>query len=956
MPATRLSPVHPAGASSESLDDALAAAFARHLTPAELCDITCALLHRRLAVPVAVWVQRDGGLALCEQRGQDWIVESRARVDAPGAVVEPLGGAGAAAVLVASPGAEAHVSSLRSAAALLSDALGGEPPETGQPAGARWLWQAFARLAEAREHGAVLSVVARAIGSALGLACVQIGEIVESELVLAQTWLRDERSREHALDGRSLADLADAGGYERSVELEGCELGLPLRTSTGTHGYLVGFGGRTALPPDLVDDSALLVAHAAVALESLRAFERKEAEAATDALTGLANHRSFHETMRGLVAARSAGFALVLADIDDFKELNDTRGHVAGDDALREVGTLLLRGMRPADSVFRIGGEEFALLLPETTKANARTVCRRLQRSLAGIDLAGWRLTLSFGVASWPGDGSDLRDLLQAADAALYEAKRLGKDRITFADERLIARRSPSMAARTRRSFEQMRHLQTLSRTLSAAQRPADVARSLLRVLRDTLPHDRAAVWARIGDGVGETPIAASGTRKRRALDDLRAPALEAMLGGQALLVDLLGATLLAAPLVGEHATVGALVLAGDGEGRFDRDDVRMLEVMAHVAGLAFQNAILHEQAAEERARTQVLLDLARELAHSASPDTIGQALTRAVVERVPSDRCSLWLYENGDSVRCGSAGSAEGEAVVERYQRDRSLASELRLASGETVVSSANERGLPPGSEYPAAALTADVPVKLHGALVGTLSVLRLGGAPFAPAELALLEGMALQAALALDGQRIASELEASFLATIDALVRALEAQDMYTSGHALSIADLARRVGRVLGLDAAALRDVEHAAVLHDIGKIGIPSELLRKRGPLSSGEREHMRAHPEIGARILEPVERLRQLAPLVRFSHECWDGTGYPDGLAGEQIPLGARIIAVCDAFDAMVSDRPYRGGRSTADALVELRKHAGTQFDPAVVEAFEQAVRDHRAPTRAGVGA
>ena len=212
----------------------------------------------------------------------------------------------------------------------------------------------------------------------------------------------------------------------------------------------------------------------------------------------------------------------------------------------------------------------------------------------------------------------------------------------------------------------------------------------------------------------------------------------------------------------------------------------------------------------------------------------------------------------------------------------------------------------------------------------------------------------MALQAALALDGQRIASELETSFLATIDALVRALEAQDMYTSGHALSIADLARRVGRVLGLDAAALRDVEHAAVLHDIGKIGIPSELLRKRGPLSSGEREHMRAHPEIGARILEPVERLRQLAPLVRFSHECWDGSGYPDGLAGEEIPLGARIISVCDAFDAMVSDRPYRGGRSTADALEELRSHAGTQFDPAVVEAFEQAVRDHRTPNRGGL--
>ena len=917
-----------------------------------MCDITCALLHRRLAVPVAVWVQREAGLALCAQRGHDWILERRARVE-PSALVEPLGDAASGAILVASPGAEAQIATLRRAAEMLADALGGEPPDTGQPSGGRWLWQAFARLAEAREHGAVLSVVARAIGSALGLACVQVGEIVEGELVLAQTWLRDERAREHALDGAGLTALAEAGAFERRVDLDGCRLGLPLRTSTGTHGYLVGFGGgKAALPTDVVDDSALLVAHAAVALESLRAFERKEAEAATDALTGLANHRSFHETMRGLVAARPAGFALVLADIDDFKELNDTRGHVAGDDALREVGALLRRGMRPADSVFRIGGEEFALLLPETTKANARTVCRRLQRSLAGIDLGGWRLTLSFGVASWPGDGSDLHDLLQAADAALYEAKRLGKDRITFADERLIARRSPTMSARTRRSFEQMRHLQTLSRTLSAAQRPPDVARALLRVLRETLPHDRAAVWGRQGDEVGEGPIATSGSRKRRALGELRPRALEVMQGGQALLVDGTGETLLAAPLIGEEMTVGAVVLAADGEGRFDRDDVRLLEVMAHVAGLAFQNAVLHEQAAEERARTQVLLDLARELAHSATPDAIGEALTRAVVERVPCDRCELWVYEEGDSVRCGVAGPAAHETGVERYERDRSLESELRLLRGETVVSPANEGAVPAGTHYPAAALSADVPVQLHGALVGTLSLLRLAGAPFATAELALLEGMALQAALALDGQRIASELETSFLATIDALVRALEAQDMYTSGHALSIADLARRVGRVLSLDASALRDVEHAAVLHDIGKIGIPSELLRKRGPLDSGEREHMREHPEIGARILEPVERLRQLAPLVRFSHERWDGSGYPDGLAGEDIPLGARIISVCDAFDAMVSDRPYRGGRGTAEALQELRAHAGTQFDPAVVEAFEQAVRDYRSPTHA----
>ena len=397
---------------------------------------------------------------------------------------------------------------------MLVDALGGEPPETGQPSGGRWLWQAFARLAEAREHGAVLSVVARALGARSGSPACRWGR---SSRVSSRSRRRgcatsaraSTRSTARHWHARRGAETSSAASSSRTAA-SACRC-APRRAPTAISSASA---AARALPTEAVDDAALLVAHAAVALESLRAFERKEAEAATDALTGLANHRSFHETMRGLVAARPAGFALVLADIDDFKELNDTRGHVAGDDALREVGALLLRGMRPADSVFRIGGEEFALLLPETTKANARTVCRRLQRSLAGIDLGGWRLTLSFGVASWPGDGGDLRDLLQAADAALYEAKRLGKDRITFADERLIARRSPTMSARTRRSFEQMRHLQTLSRTLSAAQRPADVARALLRVLRETLPHDRAAVWARGGDEVGEAPIATAGTRR----------------------------------------------------------------------------------------------------------------------------------------------------------------------------------------------------------------------------------------------------------------------------------------------------------------------------------------------------------------------------------------------------------------------------------------------------------
>src|SRR2546421_39461 len=127
--------------------------------------------------------------------------------------------------------------------------------------------------------------------------------------------------------------------------------------------------------------------------------------------------------------------------------------------------------------------------------------------------------------------------------------------------------------------------------------------------------------------------------------------------------------------------------------------------------------------------------------------------------------------------------------------------------------------------------------------------------------------------------------------------------------------------------------------AAELHDVGKLAIPDSILNKPGPLDQEEWAFMRRHTLIGERIVASAVSLREAAPIVRATHERWDGAGYPDGVGGEQIPLAARIIAVCDAFDAMVTTRPYRIGMSPEDALAELRRCAGTQFDPAVVDAF-----------------
>jgi HD-GYP domain-containing protein (c-di-GMP phosphodiesterase class II) len=175
------------------------------------------------------------------------------------------------------------------------------------------------------------------------------------------------------------------------------------------------------------------------------------------------------------------------------------------------------------------------------------------------------------------------------------------------------------------------------------------------------------------------------------------------------------------------------------------------------------------------------------------------------------------------------------------------------------------------------------------------------------------------------------------------DALVRAVDMRDYYTGSHAESVGALARRVGERLGLRGMELRLLSLAARLHDVGKLGVPDAILHKPGPLDETEWLSMRRHPALGAEMLAEVKGLEPVAPLVRWHHERWDGRGYPDGLAGEEIPLACRIVAVCDAVQAMSADRPYRAALDALEARSELVAASGTQFDPDVVEAVRAVV-------------
>jgi two-component system cell cycle response regulator len=175
-------------------------------------------------------------------------------------------------------------------------------------------------------------------------------------------------------------------------------------------------------------------------------------------------------------------------------------------------------------------------------------------------------------------------------------------------------------------------------------------------------------------------------------------------------------------------------------------------------------------------------------------------------------------------------------------------------------------------------------------------------------------------------------------------ALVRALADSDGETYAHSLQVAAMATEIARRLGLHGEELIDIEFGALLHDIGKLCLPKRILDKPGPLTEAERHLIRMHPDWGARLVESIPGLGAVASIVRFHHERPDGQGYPRGLAYPGIPAGARIVSVCDAYGAMTKTRPYRAALRHDAALAELERHAGTQFDPDVVEALIDFVR------------
>ena len=700
---------------------------------------------------------------------------------------------------------------------------------------------------------------------------------------------------------------------------------------------------------------------AALALDNAHIRARLEHQASTDALTGLYNHRTFHDTLRQALMRASAEHdtvALVMLDLDDFKKVNDVYGHGVGDQLLREVADVLRASVRTADVVCRIGGEEFGIILPSGDLRSSVALAERLQAELGklGAEAVG-RITVSTGVAVGPEHAANPRELVACAEAAMMTAKARGRGLIVPFDETARERPAEDATRADVRSIAHLKMLQSLSGKLSRLNDVSRIGLTVADELRLLVDYHNCRVFLREGDElqpvafrgdfVAAEPGAAvelhpikvgfgiTGRVAETGRSLLVGDAVQSEFGEQIVGTAEIEESLLAVPLRFESRVTGVIVISQLGLHKFDEDDLRVVEVLAGHASVALENARLYEAQRQEAESAKALLEFSRDIAAAADISEVAERVVQGSARILSSPRTSLWLQdaETGVAIRLAIASREDGEPSGVTAIPPALLQPWLGRTEPFFVDAPDYAAITPPPANTDGRFAVA--PFNVDGRWGVILAATPAAGAP-GDRELELLGGLAQQAKLALQNAASYETLERTFLSTVEALANALEAQDEYTSSHARWITDLALRIGAELGLEAKALKRLELGALLHDIGKLGIPSAILTKPGPLSAEERAVIEKHPILGDRILAPIQQLAEVRRIVRACHERYDGTGYPDQLVGESIPIESRIIFVCDAFHAMTTDRPYRCALSIDVARAQLEEGAGTQFDPEIV--------------------
>jgi diguanylate cyclase (GGDEF)-like protein/putative nucleotidyltransferase with HDIG domain len=701
-----------------------------------------------------------------------------------------------------------------------------------------------------------------------------------------------------------------------SAELVLAALGVAVATFWHSNPWLI----PLALAP-------LLVINRSLSVPAL------QMEARIDPKTSLFNARHFGTVLADELT-RAQRFdrplSLMMADLDLLRDINNNHGHLAGDAVLRGMADVFRQELRHYDVPARFGGEEFSILLPETTPEQALEIAERIRRALADIRFEvetssePIQATVSIGVAGFPADGRTANELLHQADLAVYRAKLQGRNRVLATNAESLLLTKPDQ--RQRLAFVPVEEEPPLQApvVVSGAFKSSRSLRPKTEAPESPRPHStreprffslsfrlRAliAFVSTFGVAAGVVGIL------RGTNDDLLGLLVVAALvgGGQALALEVDEGAI-------SFSAVGALAGAA---------------LFGPRAGLALALVTVAVDWSARRPGIQhVLFNIgALTLASLAAAGVFAAAGDRQIV--------------------VAGAGLIAGVAYFAINTGLYSLA--IAIEAKESWRSAFRERFawlLPHYVVYGfiggVMAIAYDA-AGLYALAVFTVPLLVMRNTQESYLAHTRKSAHKLRdAAETIQEQNVSLEyanrlLKERSTAAMESLSATVDARDSYTAGHSRRVQQLALAIGRELALSQAELDLLGHAALFHDIGKLAIPDAILLKPATLTGPEWSLMQNHAAEGARIIDRLGFLGDAVPAIKHHHERFDGAGYPDRLSGEEIPLGARIIHVADALDSMLTTRIYRTARQAEDALDELRRASGSQFCPRSVAALERVL-------------
>ncbi len=659
---------------------------------------------------------------------------------------------------------------------------------------------------------------------------------------------------------------------------------------------------------------------------------RKDAE--TDAKTGLYNARYLSRSLTSeLQRARrlEQPISVVMADLDLLRTVNNTYGHLAGDAALEMVGRVIRSTLGNCGIAGRFGGEEFLIILPAMDGAEAERMAERVRQAVGstGISLSTSPLPLyvsmSLGVASFPADAATSKDLIHEADLAVYQAKLRGRNRVVCAPD---VPRSVKLGSILNSSPPQSASLEFLASEPDTKE--VGPATHTSPSAHDNNPPDKATASA------DDPPL-----RVRLFVGGVTIAGIVATVLGFVFNAPLTWTVIGLLTLLAAFAEYYEMELYGDASVSVSAAIVFAAAIVGGVPGAAMVEVpctVIHYL----RRRPALFQSFFSWAIHPLA------ALAPALLIRAPDVSLTIsnlpllailtviaaLIYFGIESGLVATVISlSEGRRLVDVWVED------FRWLAFYYVVLCL--MGMFLSIAYLALGLMGVIVFAFPIVMMRYAQKQYVDRTEEGVKELKRLnQELTLANCEVVDASRAIRRLNDELFMT---LAKVIDARDPFSAGHAATVADYAAAIAAQLGLEAEQQESVRQAALLHDIGKLGIPESILFKPGRLTDDEYARIKAHAALGGEFLEASQGLRHLAPLVAHHHERWDGCGYPDGLRGDGIPLEARILAVCDAVEAMASDRPYHQAISLDEIVTELRLGAGTQFDPAVIQAFISVV-------------